>query len=139
MKVWRNYVYTTKEQWICLSVGHGWSHRSIWNGNIKMKHNCKGDQCYKAFILATCKDKWGVVSNDFKGVFNHMSKTCNNILYWYLIFREKITFNLLRQYAGICNEMIDFFLVVNLYHILFVFGTPWVLIILFIYHKNWSL
>jgi hypothetical protein len=41
-----------------------------------------------------CKDKWGIISGDFKKVFSYMLQTTHNQNYWTLSPQEKVTFHL---------------------------------------------
>jgi len=51
---------------------------SKWNTIVEVINATMLNLLYNEPI---CKDKWGIVSNDFKRLFNHMFKTCTNLFY----------------------------------------------------------
>ncbi len=57
-----------------------------------------------------CKDKWGVIHEDFKHIFYYMDSIGNNIGYWDFIPQEKTSLNVFQQFKKVMYKLIDSFM-----------------------------
>jgi hypothetical protein len=121
----------------CFIIEHGWFKISMQD-NIKI--NAINDFKHSPFPCngVVCKHTRGVIHGDFKGVFDFMMD--NNNLYYNFTPWEKLFLILPPITIGTCMKpQLIIFLVVNLQWFLYMFWTPWLLMILFIHHKNSSI
>lgn len=57
-----------------------------------------------------CKDKWGIIYEDFKHIFDYMDSIGNNIGYWDFIPQEKTSLNVFQQFKKVMYKLIDSFM-----------------------------
>ncbi len=78
-----------------------------------MEFFCKLYECKWHTLLlrnnVICKDKWGVIYEDFKHISYYMDSVGNNIRYWDCIPQEKTSLNMFQQFKKVMYKLIDSF------------------------------